>query len=521
MLERKWLTLVVVVTAIFMLLIDITVVNVALPDIERALHASFTDLQWVIDASSLALATFVLNAGALADRIGRRKVFVGGLALFTAASIACGLATSPLFLIVCRGVQGIGGAVMFATSLALIAQGFTGRDRGIAFGVWGATAGAAIAIGPLIGGVLTTGIGWEWIFFVNGPIGVAAIVGALRYIDESRDPEAARLDWIGLVTLSAGLSLLVYTLLRGNDHGWTSFFTLAFFGGAGLLLALFVLAQTRQERPMVDLGLFRRPAFVGAQTTAFLLSLSLYGLFLYITLYLQNVLGYSALEAGIRLLPLSAAAFVAAPIAGRLSEAVPVRWLLGVGLGLVGAGLVLMHGLSQESGWTALLAGFVVAGAGSGLVNPPLASTAIGVAPQQRSGMASGINNTFRQVGIATGVAALGAIFQSQIHGRLSSALAGTPAESHVDRLSQAAASGAIGRALGNLPPQARDQVAAAARGAFVDGLDRLFWISAALAFLGAILALVLVRGSDFEQHGEPADEETPERGRELERVGA
>ena len=209
-----------------------------------------------------------------------------------------------------------------------------------------------------------------------------------------------------------------------------------------------------------------------------------------------------------------------APIAGRLSEAVPVRWLLGAGLGLVGAGLVLMHGLSPESGWTALLAGFVVAGAGSGLVNPPLASTAIGVAPQQRSGMASGINNTFRQVGIATGVAALGAIFQSHIHGASPRRSPGRPPQV-VDRLAQAAASGSIGRALGNLPPQAREPVAGAARGAFVDGLDRLFLISAALAFLGAILAVALVRGEDFEQHGEPPDEETPERGRDRERVGA
>jgi EmrB/QacA subfamily drug resistance transporter len=512
--ERKWWTLAIVVTAIFMLLIDITVVNVALPQIEKSLGASFSELQWVIDAYSLALATFVLNAGALADLVGRRKVFVAGVTLFTASSTACGLASTPLFLIVCRGVQGIGGAVMFATSLAIIAQAFTGAERGIAFGVWGATAGAAVAIGPLVGGVLTTGIGWEWIFFVNGPIGIAAIAGALLRMDESRDPGASRLDWQGLVTLSGGLSLLVYALLRGEDHGWRSLFTLSCFAGAAVLLVLFVVTQVRQKRPMVDLSLFRRPAFAGAQLTAFLLSLSFFGLFLYLTLYLQNVLGYSALGAGIRLLPVSVASFAVAPLAGRLSAKVPVRLLMGGGLALVGGGLVLMAGLGSASSWTALVPGFALVGIGIGLTNPPLASTAVSVAPRDRSGMASGVNNTFRQVGIATGVAALGAVFQSRIRSHLVEALQGTPAAAHTGQLARAASSGAIGRALEHVPVQAREQVAAAARSSFVASLDTLFWISAVIAFAGAVAALVLVRDSDLDSGEEVADEPTTREAR-------
>jgi EmrB/QacA subfamily drug resistance transporter len=499
---RRWGTLVVVVAAIFMLLIDITVVNVALPQIEQSLGASFTELQWVIDAYSLALATFVLNAGAVADLVGRKKVFVTGLVAFTAASVTCGLATSPLFLILSRGAQGLGGSIMFATSLAILAQEYTGRDRGVAFGAWGATAGAAVAVGPVVGGALTSWIGWEWIFFVNGPIGIVTALGALRFLRDTRDPDARRPDWAGMVTLAGGIFLLVYALLRGNDNGWTSAVTLSCFAGAAVLLTLFVIAQAVQERPMVDLALFRRPAFVGAQLTAFLLSLSFFGLFLYLALYLQNVLGYSPLDAGLRLLPVSVSAFLVAPVAGRLSAAVPVRLMLGVGLGLIGAGLLLLTGISAGSGWTALVAGFVVSGIGLGLTNPPLASTAIGVAPQSRSGMASGVNNMFRQVGIATGVAALGAVFQSRVHSDLTSALAGMHGLS--DRVSGSVASGSFGGVLHQVPPNARAQVAAAARSAFVDGLTTLFWISAAIALAGAVLAVVLVRSSDFEQHERP-----------------
>jgi EmrB/QacA subfamily drug resistance transporter len=498
---QRWGTLVVVVSAIFMLLIDITVVNVALPDIQSSLGASFTELQWVIDAYSLALATFVLNAGAVADLLGRKKVFIAGLIAFTLSSILCGLAGSPGFLIGARAVQGIGGSIMFATSLAILAQEYTGRDRGVAFGAWGATAGAAVAVGPVVGGLLTTWVGWEWIFFVNGPIGVLAVVAAVRYLHESSDPDAARLDWLGMVTLAGAVFLVVYALLRGNDNGWTSTSTLACFIGGAVLLVLFVIVEAVQKRPMVDLALFRRPAFVGAQTTAFLLSCSYFGLFLYLTLYLQNILGYSPLGAGLRLLPISVAAFVVAPIAGRLSASVPVRLLMAGGLGLISVGVLLMTGISPSSSWTALIAGFVVSGIGLGMTNPPLASTAISVAPQNRAGMASGINNMFRQVGLATGVAALGAVFQSQVKDNLASALAGTPAAHASGALSGAVSSGSVSRVLQQVPAGARKQVEAAATTAFVDGLTTLFWICAVLAALGAVLALVLIRGSDFERH--------------------
>jgi EmrB/QacA subfamily drug resistance transporter len=458
--ERKWWTLIAVSVAIFMLLLDITVVNVALPDIQRSLHSSFQDLQWVVDAYSLTLAAFLLTGGALADLFGRRLLFTIGLVVFTASSAVCGLSVSPSMLNFARGVQGIGGALMFATSLALIAQAFHGRERGVAFGVFGAVTGAAVAAGPLIGGVITSAIGWEWIFFVNLPIGAVAVALTLARVSESRDPNATGVDWIGLCTFSGSLFLLVFALVRGNDLGWGSTEIVSMLSGAGVLLTLFLVAESLQERPMLDLSLFRRPAFAGASLVAFTLSGSAFAMFLYLTLYIQNILGYSPLQAGLRFLPTTLLMFAVAPLAGRLSVRVPIRMLLGVGMLLIGAGLLAMTAVTPSSGWTALIPGFALQGVGVGLVNPPLASAAIGVVPAARSGMASGANSTFRQVGIATGIAALGAVFQHDI---ARNALAHN---SH--------------------------------RAAFVGAFDNILEIAAAVAFAGAIAGFALVRSKDF-----------------------
>ena len=423
--ERKWRVLIVVCVAIFMLLLDITVVNVALPDIEKELNTSFTELQWVVDAYALLLATTMLNAGTLGDLLGRKKVFVTGVGVFTLGSALCGAATSPLFLILSRGLQGIGGAIMFAVSLAIISQEFHGRERGTAFGIWGATVGAAVAIGPLVGGALTTWLGWRWIFFVNLPIGVAAVAGGIRELHESRDEEHGGFDLPGLLTLTGGLFALVLGLLRGSDWGWSGGRVVGLFAAAAVLLVLFWLVEVRQESPMFDFSLFRVPTFTGAQIAAFAISAGMFSQFLYLTLYLQNVLGYSPIATGVRFLPLSVLSFFVAPVAGRLSARMPVRVLLGVGLALTGVALLLMWGITAGSGWTTLLAGFLVGGVGVGMVNAPLASTAVSVVEPRRAGMASGINNTFRQVGIATGIAALGAIFQNRIHAEIAAKTSG------------------------------------------------------------------------------------------------
>ena len=500
MLARKWRTLIVVCVAIFMLLLDITVVNVALPDIQKELHTTFTDLQWVVDAYALMLATVMLNAGSLGDLLGRKRVFVAGVVLFTAASAACGAAQSPLFLNLARGAQGIGGAIMFAVSLALLSQEFHGRERGTAFGIWGATIGAAVAIGPLVGGALTTWLGWRWIFFVNLPIGVACVLVGVRELRESRDEERGGFDVPGLVLLSCGLFALVLGLLRGNDWGWSSGRVVGLFAGAAVLIAAFGVAEWRQEAPMFDIRLFRVPTFTAAQVVAFAISSAMFSQFLYLTLYLQNVLGYSPIGAGLRFLPLSLVSFVAAPIAGRLSAFLPVRLLLGFGLVLVGVALLLMHGISTGSSWTTLLAGFLVGGVGIGMVNAPLASTAVSVVEPRRAGMASGINNTFRQVGIATGIAGLGAIFQSTIHSDLASKV---PA-AHVGRLTRAVASGSAQQALRAVPEQARVQAAQAARAAFIGGLNEILLVAAFVAFAGAVVAFALVRRRDLVGSGAP-----------------
>jgi len=478
--ERKWWTLIAVCVATFMLLLDITVVNTALPSIRRDLHSSFTDLQWVVDAYALTLATCVLTAGSAGDLFGRKRIFVAGIVIFTLASAVCGLAGDPLTLIISRAVQGIGGSIMFATSLSLLSQEFHGPERGTAFGIWGATTGAAVAVGPLAGGMLTSWLSWRWIFLVNVPIGVAALLISLRTLRESSDPGQGSIDPLGLALLTGGLFCGVFALIEGNTRGWSSTFILS-FGSASLALLLgFVAQQLRRPVPLLDMRLFRRPAFAGVQLAAFALSASLFAMFLYLTLYLQEVLGYSPLQAGLRFLPITLLAFAAAPVSGKLTAHVPVRALLGIGLALVTLSMALMTDLTAASGWTALLAGFLVGGVGIGITNPALATTAISTLPRAQAGVGSGVNATFRQVGIATGIAALGAIFQHQL-----------TAYGHAHGLAAAV------RGPGGVP--------AYGRAAFVSGLDDILWVGVAVAAAGTVLAVALVRGRDFVASGPQA----------------
>jgi EmrB/QacA subfamily drug resistance transporter len=517
--ERKWWTLIAVSVAIFMLLLDITVVNVALPDIQRSLHSSFADLQWVVNAYALTLAAFLLTAGSVADKVGRKRVFIAGLFVFTGASAVCGLSTSPLMLNLARAVQGTGGAMMFSTSLALLAAAFHGRERGTAFGVFGAVTGAAVAVGPVLGGLITSGIGWKWIFFVNVPIGVAAVFLTVTQVKDSRDPNATGVDWIGLVSFSGALFLLVYALVQGNEKGWGSTEIVGLLAGSALLLVAFVVAESVQSRPMLDLALFRRPAFAGASLTAFTLSASFFAMFLYLTLYIQDVLGYSPIQAGLRFLPTTLLSFAVAPVAGKLSVRMPVRLLLGAGLLLIGIGLIAMTGLNATSHWTVLIPGFILAGAGVGLVNPPLASTAIGVVPHERSGMASGINSTFRQVGIATGIAGLGAIFQHDVTKGTTAALrAGGHAREILaaahGQLATLLESGDVKQIAGTLSAGARASLEHSYRTGFTGAFTTIAAIAAAIALVGSALAFLLVRSRDFVGSGAqgPGPASEPER---------
>ena len=496
---NKWWTLVAVCLGTFMLLLDITIVNVALPDIQLALHSSFSDLQWVVDAYALTLAAFLLTAGSLADMYGRRLLYLIGLAVFTCASVLCGFAASTLMLQLSRGLQGVGGAIMFAVSLALLADAFRGRDRGVAFGVWGTVTGLAVAIGPLLGGVLTSGLSWRYIFFVNVPIGIAAVAITMTRVAESRAPQASRPDWPGFAVFTVALSSLVYGLIESNQRSFTDPLVLGCLAAAAALLIVFVVVERRSAHPMFDLNLFRLPTFSGGLVAAFGLSASIFAMLLYLVLYLQDILGYSPLGTGVRLMYISGAILVTATVAGRLSSRVPVRLLIGPGLIIVGVSLLLMRGLNAGSSWTHLIPGMIVGGVGIGLVNPPLASTAVGVVPPQRAGMASGINSTFRQVGIATGIALLGTLFSNHVKDDVLSLAAAVPGlSSRGPQIASAVQSGQIGQ---------RDRQATragpAARGrAYPDGLhhglNHILLVAAIIALVSGVVSLAAIRSRDF-----------------------
>ena len=500
---RKWWTLLAVTVATFMLLLDITVVNVALPSIREDLGASFTDLQWVVDAYALTLAALVLTAGSLADRLGRRRVFAVGLAIFSLASLLCGLSPDPTFLNLSRALQGVGGAIMFAVSLALVAQEFpAGRERGTAMGIYGASIGVAVAVGPLVGGALTDGLGWQSIFYLNVPIGLAAIAITYLKLRETRDPNATRIDWAGVATFSASLFLLVLALVRGNDEGWGSTLIVSLFASSAALMGAFAAIESRVREPMLPLGLFRRPAFTGVQLAAFAVSASAFALFLYLTLYLQNYLGYSPLQAGLRYLPVTVVSFFAAPISGMLLSRVPARFLMSASLAVAGAGLMLMSGVQASDGWTTLLGGFLLLGAGVGFLNPVIADVALSVVPKERSGMAAGINDTFRQVGVAVGVAVWGAIFIGRGADKFHELTGGTPlaAGDHPRQLVEAASSGNLHQAVASVPPGGRVAATHAAREGFLAGFNDVLTLGGVLCIAGAVLALWLVREREIER---------------------
>jgi EmrB/QacA subfamily drug resistance transporter len=500
---NKWWTLVAVCLGTFMFLLDVTIVNVALPDIQDSLTSSFSGLQWVVDAYALTLASLLLTAGSLADMYGRRRLYVIGTGIFTAASLLCGLATSTIMLQLSRALQGVGGAVMFSVSLALLADAFRGKDRGIAFGVWGAITGIAVAIGPLLGGALTSGLSWRWIFFVNLPLGVIAAGISVTKVAESKAPHARRPDWAGLVLFATALASLVYALIESNERSFGDSRVIACFVAAAVLLVAFVVVEARGQHPMFDLKLFTLPTFSGGAIAAFGVSATIFAMLLYLVLYLQDVLQYSALQTGLRLLVISGGILTTSTVAGRLSSHMPVRFLIGPGLLLVGLGLMLMRGLTASSHWTHLIPGMIISGVGVGMLNPPLASTAVGVVRHDRAGMASGINSTFRQVGIATGIAMLGTLFSNRVGALVVGRINDVPALSGKGQsIATAVTSGGLQGTLAKLPAGQRGQVAMITRAAFTAGLDRIFLVAAIVAFATGLASLALIRTKDFVQHG-------------------
>jgi EmrB/QacA subfamily drug resistance transporter len=412
--NRKWWTLFALTFSLFVIMLDNTVVNVALPSIQRDFDISATDLselEWVVNAYVLVFAALMLTGGKLADYFGRRRVFLTGLAIFGLSSLACGLAPDAGWLIAARAVQGAGAALMMPATLSIITATFPARERGAAIGIWAGVAAMALAIGPLIGGLITEHVAWNWIFFLNVPVAAVGLVVGRIVIRESKDTsEDQRLDVPGLVTSGLALFALTFALIEANRYGWTSALILGLLAFAAAGFAAFVLLERHQRAPMLDLSLFRSSTFAGANVVALLVGVAMFGVFFFLSLYMQNVLGYSPVRAGASFLPMTILIIIVAPIAGRVSDRVGSRWLIATGMSLVAGALVIFSQLAVASSWWQLLPGMLIGGFGMAITMTPVTAAAVGAVPVEKAGVGSGVLNTSRQVGLALGIAMMGAI---------------------------------------------------------------------------------------------------------------
>lgn len=460
--RRKWWTLTAVAFGLFMIMLDNTVVNVALPSIQSDLGVDLSELEWIVAGYALAFASLMLIGGKLADAYGRRRLFVTGIVVFTLASLWCGLSDSGSELIAARVVQGVGAALMSPATLSIIAATFPPRQRGTAVGIWAGVSALALAIGPLVGGLLTEHLNWNWIFFVNVPFGILGIVASYLLIDESRDETHERLDLPGLAASGLALFALTYGLIEANTYGWTSGRILGAFAIAIVSGVVFILLERHQRAPMLDLGLFSNRTYVGANLVVLLTALAMFGVFFFVSLYMQNILGFSAVEAGAAFLPMTLLIIVVAPLAGRASDRFGSRWLMVTGMVLLAAQLVYFSQLSADATFTTLLPALVLGGIGMSLTMTPSSAAAIRAVPVDRAGVGSAVLNACRQVGGSLGIAAMGAIMASAIGGKQ------TPE-------------------------------------AFMRGFEHALLAAAGVAIVGSVVAGVLVRS----HLGEPAGEES------------
>jgi len=448
---RKWFTLAAVSVGLFMIMLDNTVVNVALPSIERDLHATLSELQWIVTSYALTFAALMLVGGKIADAYGRRLIFVAGIAVFTTASLLCGLSGSANELIAARALQGAGAALMNPSTLSIIAATFAPRERGTAIGIWAGVSALALAIGPLVGGLITEHLNWNWIFFINVPIGILGIGASFVFIDESRDETHERLDLPGLVTSGIGLLALTYGLIEANTYGWTSTRIVGCFVVSAVALAAFVLLERHQRAPMLPLEFFRNRTYTGANLTMFLVALAMFGVFFFVSLYMQNILGYSAVQAGAAFLPMTILIILIAPLAGRTTDRVGSRGLMTVGMLLIALQLGLFSRLGESASYWQLLPALVIGGVGMAFTMTPSAAAATRSVPVDKAGVGSAVLNSARQVGGTMGIAVMGAIVASQAGGIRSPA-------------------------------------------AFMQGFDDALLVAAVIALVGAVVAFVLVR---------------------------
>jgi EmrB/QacA subfamily drug resistance transporter len=463
--NRKWWTLGAVGLGLFMIMLDNTVVNVALPSIQRDLGARLSELEWIVSGYALTFAALLLTGGKLADLLGRRLIFVAGLTVFAGSSLACALAPTAGFLVGARVVQGVGAALMNPASLSIISAAFPPRQRGTAIGMWVGVSATALAIGPLVGGLLAEHAGWSSIFYINVPIGAVAIVASLLLISETKDASREqRLDFPGLLTSGVGLFAVTYALIEANAYGWTSPRIVGSFAVAAAALVAFVALELRQRLPMLDLSLFRSGTFTGANTVVLLVGLAMFGVFFFLSLYMQNILGYSAVQAGASFLPLTLLVILVSPIAGRLSDRVGSRWLLGAGMALVGAQLLYLSRLGVHESYWALVPAMIAGGIGMPAVMTPATAAGLSGVPVDKAGVGSAVLNSSRQVGGSIGIALIGAIMVHEIGG--------------------------------SRAPEA-----------FVHGLSVALEVAASIAFAGVLVAISLVRTHAHRESAEPSVE--------------
>lgn len=514
--SRKWVVLAILSLALFMLLLDTTIVNIAVPNIIAELHTSVTSIEWVIDAYLLAFASFLIASGRLGDLLGRKSLFIGGLTVFTASSATCGFATSDVFLIASRSVQAIGSAMMMPQTLSTIRVIFPPVERGAAMGVWGAVAGAATALGPSIGGVLVQFYSWRLIFFVNVPIGIAAATAAWLVIRESRISKAQRIDVPGLVLVTLGMLSLVFALTEGQTFGWTSPLIISMLVAAGILLMAFVLVEQRVPDPLVDLSLFRSRTFSAGNYAAMSIGFGLLGFLFLLTLFLQIALGFSALEAGLVLTSSSSMVMIVAPLAGRAAGRFGSRWLVFSGLALATVGLLSLRGISLQTTWQSLIAPLIVVGIGVGLTQAPTTTAVMSSAVPQKAGNASGILGTARQVGAVLGISVLGAILQTSMTSGLTKVINGLPisAAAKAQIINQLVGQG-LNFSTGTAPTIAgpfANVIGQAFRQQLVSAIDTAFTAAAIVTAIGAMVALLMCNPLAAERRAIEAGEVAAEQ---------
>jgi len=495
---RRWWVLVAMVFGLFMPMLDNLVVNVALPTIQRELGSGVSGLQWIIDAYTLTFASFMLTGGTLGDLYGRKRFFLTGLGVFVLGSLMCGLSQDIGQLIAFRALQGLGAAMLLPGTLSIITATFTGKERGAAIGIWAAMSGLAIALGPLIGGWLVEHVSWESIFFINVPIGIVGATLAFIVVKESRDPtKSRRLDLPGLVTGTAGLFFLVYGLIEGNERGWTDGLILAAFVLAAVLLVTFFVIESRREYPMLPLSFFKIPTFAASNVVAAAVFFSLFGTTFFLSLYLQNVRGFSPVQAGIRLFPFTVMILLIAPVAGRLSDKYGSRWFMTAGTAILALGLALLLRSQPDSDYlTVLLPAMLVMGAGMAMTMAPMTAAVMASVPVQRAGVASAATNTSRELGGVFGIALLGAVVTSSFKRSFLAKLVafGVPTATAHQIVDQANASGAASGSTAQVPPGVPQQAIDAIKESFTHAMHVGILIAIGFALLASVVSFVFVR---------------------------